>query len=398
MLFILAGHGLAQWQATNGPTTFTYQRVECFAQIGTNYFGGTYGDGIWRSTDNSATPWTKVSTTGMGVTVRALFANQATLFASIDNGVFNSTNNGTDWTQLSIGASFITCFTSIGNNLFAGGGGFYFSSDGGVTWNPRNNGLILPSISSLAVIGTKIFAGTFGGGVFLSTNNGIDWNPVNNGLGNNNVAEIVSSGSNLFAVTSEFPNTQVYFSSDNGENWNLANTGLPNSQEVDLLVSGSSVFASAYSNGIFLTTDNGANWVDVNEGFGTSRTIRSLGLLDGDVFAGFYEYSIYRRSLSQMITAVEDYINIPFEFSLHQNYPNPFNPTTNISWQSPVSSHQTLKVYDVLGNEVATLVDEYKLAGTYEIEFDAKNLSSGIYFYKLQSGSYVETKKMTLLK
>ena len=90
--------------------------------------------------------------------------------------------------------------------------------------------------------------------------------------------------------------------------------------------------------------------------------------------------------------------NYPADFTLFQNYPNPFNPTTKISWQSPEGSWQTLKIYDVLGNEVATLVDEYKPAGTYEIEWNASELPSGIYFYKLQAGNFVETKKMILLR
>ncbi len=86
------------------------------------------------------------------------------------------------------------------------------------------------------------------------------------------------------------------------------------------------------------------------------------------------------------------------EYSLFQNHPNPFNPTTKISWQSPVNGQQTLKVYDVLGREVATLVDEYREAGSYEIEFDATNLPSGMYIYRLQSGSYSDVKKMILSK
>jgi probable HAF family extracellular repeat protein len=83
---------------------------------------------------------------------------------------------------------------------------------------------------------------------------------------------------------------------------------------------------------------------------------------------------------------------------LKQNYPNPFNPSTTISWQSPVSSWQTLKVYDALGNEVATLVDDYKPAGSYEIEFDASDLPSGIYLYKLTAGEFTSVKKLMLLK
>ena len=106
-------------------------------------------------------------------------------------------------------------------------------------------------------------------------------------------------------------------------------------------------------------------------------------------------------SLVNQVTGIgdkESSLLTPDKFDLAQNYPNPFNPSTTISWQSPVGGHQTLKVYDVLGNEVATLVNEYREAGRYEIEFDATGLASGIYFYKLQAGNYVETKKMILMR
>jgi hypothetical protein len=97
--------------------------------------------------------------------------------------------------------------------------------------------------------------------------------------------------------------------------------------------------------------------------------------------------------------------NIPGEFSLSQNYPNPFNPSTNIKFTISDFGFVSLKVYDVLGNEVATLVNEEKPAGEYEIEFNShsglsgiKELSSGIYFYQLKTEGYIETKKMLLLK
>ena len=98
-----------------------------------------------------------------------------------------------------------------------------------------------------------------------------------------------------------------------------------------------------------------------------------------------------------MVSDVEAELQ-PFAFQLEQNYPNPFNPSTKISWQSAVSGHQTLKIYDVLGNEVATLIDEYRVAGNYEIDFDATGLSSGVYFYKLIIADYSSTKKMILMK
>ncbi len=126
-----------------------------------------------------------------------------------------------------------------------------------------------------------------------------------------------------------------------------------------------------------------------------------------------YRYSCtsnyYDSTANAILRGVMDYMgistdvdyasgNTPNGFELYQNYPNPFNPSTKISWQSPVSSWQTLKVYDILGNEVAKLVDEYKPAGMHNVQFTMLNLASGIYFYTLQVGDFVESKKMILLK
>lgn len=86
------------------------------------------------------------------------------------------------------------------------------------------------------------------------------------------------------------------------------------------------------------------------------------------------------------------------EFILYQNYPNPFNPITTIKYQIPNSGNILLKIYDILGNEVASLVDGYKERGKYEIEFDAISLASGVYFYKLQADEFISVKKMVLLK
>lgn len=98
-------------------------------------------------------------------------------------------------------------------------------------------------------------------------------------------------------------------------------------------------------------------------------------------------------------TSVSDGNNLqPLNFVLYQNYPNPFNPSTVITWQSAVNGYQTLKVYDVLGRELVTLVDEYLYAGKYEVVFDASGLASGIYFYELNAGEFREAKKFVLLK
>ncbi len=100
------------------------------------------------------------------------------------------------------------------------------------------------------------------------------------------------------------------------------------------------------------------------------------------------------------ITSVENNkkAEIVTSYNLSQNYPNPFNPSTTISWQSPVDSWQTLKVYDILGKEVAVLVDEFKQAGRNEVKFDASRLASGVYFYRITAGKFSSVKKMLLQK
>jgi hypothetical protein len=146
---------------------------------------------------------------------------------------------------------------------------------------------------------------------------------------------------------------------------------------------------------------NGTDSIEVNGIYYTFSSIDFNGNvrpnpIDSYIDIGAKE-SPYERN--QIPIGVKDNSNeLPVKYSLQQNYPNPFNPSTIISWQSPVGSHQTLKIFDVLGNEIATLVDEYKPAGRYEVEFNAEKLSSGIYFYQLRDGEYVNTKKMILLK
>ncbi len=113
---------------------------------------------------------------------------------------------------------------------------------------------------------------------------------------------------------------------------------------------------------------------------------------------GFDWVNEYKAIYSYIPTDVKELTGEFNDYSLSNNFPNPFNPTTTIRFQISNPKVVSLKVYDVLGNKIATLVDEYKTAGSYEVAFDAGNLPSGIYFYKLQSGSFSKTLKMVLLK
>jgi len=113
---------------------------------------------------------------------------------------------------------------------------------------------------------------------------------------------------------------------------------------------------------------------------------------------GTSPWSTVRKFTTEQVTSVETGSEIPSDFRLGQNYPNPFNPTTNISFDLPKAEYVTLKIYTLLGTEVVTLVSETLPAGKYTVKFDASRLSSGVFFYKLQTSSFVQTKKMLLVR
>jgi Secretion system C-terminal sorting domain len=98
------------------------------------------------------------------------------------------------------------------------------------------------------------------------------------------------------------------------------------------------------------------------------------------------------------VTDIKNVCNLPTSYSLMQNYPNPFNPTTTINFSVPKTSYVTIKIYDVLGREVAMIVNENKLTGNYSVQFNASKLVSGVYFYKMQAGDFSQTKKLILVK
>ncbi len=136
------------------------------------------------------------------------------------------------------------------------------------------------------------------------------------------------------------------------------------------------------------------------EGYGNSNSPKSYSFTDNPNGGSKFKYRLKQIDTDgayEYSDIVEVEI-IPYEFILYQNYPNPFNPSTNIKSQVSESGFVSLKVYDVLGKEVATVINEEKPSGSYEIEFDATNLPSGVYFYRLQAGSFIETKKMVLMK
>ena len=148
---------------------------------------------------------------------------------------------------------------------------------------------------------------------------------------------------------------------------------------------------------------NEHNWNTVSfiNGRGTITELANYSYIDKNVNAGSYNYRLKQIDFNgsfEYSTTIEVEINAPTKFTVEQNYPNPFNPSTKIEYSIPQSADVTLKIFNTLGEEIETLVNEVKPAGTYELNWNASNLPSGVYFYRLQANDFIQTNKMILLK
>ncbi|AFH47856.1 Hypothetical protein IALB_0144 [Ignavibacterium album JCM 16511] len=305
---------------------------------------------------------------------------------SNDDTIWRSTNNGLSWEKIRVGLIEGYHFHPDNPNIIYGiskhMGRVLKSNDAGMSWEDKTNNLpnlqvetgqclaLDPFNPEIIYIGLRPDINE-PGGLFKSTNGGESWIRIDSTL------------------------SQL-------DQWMRITSILSDKQKAGRFYVGMSQYNQPYTpqysnGGLFLTEDYGKNWGRV---------------YDGAVFSLYEDYqnprNVYVNTKFGLlkfldtltVTSIYDYSSeeIPTEYKLFDNYPNPFNPTTVISWQSPVASHQTLKVYDILGNEVVTLVNEYREAGRHKIEFNASNLASGVYIYKLTAGSFVSSKKMMVIK
>lgn len=438
-------------------TTLDSLPITSLSVSGSNIFVGTFPPdcdshseaGVYLSTDNGQN-WTQTEMHDEAIT--SLAVSGANVFAGTrswdcysqgpSKGVYLSTDDGLSWTQTALDSLPISSLSVSGSNIFAGTSyGLYRSTDNGQSWTQISfNNL---GILSLAVSGSNVYANTWDYGnpftystFYRSTDNGNSW--IRTVLDSSWMHELVLTvnGSNVFAGSDM---SGVYLSTDNGETWSQINEGMGNLNILSLAIGPNYIYAGTEGASVWrrplsevvpveLTSFTASvieaevqlNWTTAtetnNKGFeiyrngkkisfvdgkGTTSERQNYSFIDEGLSTGLYNYRLNQIDLDGTQKVVgETAVNfiLPEQFSLEQNYPNPFNPSTKISWQSPISSWQILKVFDVLGNEVATLMNEYKPAGKYQVEFDGSGLPSGVYLYKLQAGNFTETKKLMLLK
>ncbi len=346
---------------------------------------------MWKTTNGGSTNWTALTipTTSLYVTYIAVKEDDPNTvwitYGGYSDGikVYESTNGGTSWTNISTGLPNLPVMCIVHykaatnrNVLFVGTDVGVYVKDGSNNWASFNNGLPNVVVSELDIyyggVTNKLRAGTYGRGLW-ETN--IDATlPVE-----------------LSSFTASIKNNFVLL------NWSTKTETNNFGFEIERMSNVKGQMSNEWNNIGFMN------------GGGNSNSPISYVYEDKSVTSGKYSYRLKQIDNDGQYSysnIVEVDVSVPDKFSLEQNYPNPFNPSTSIQYAVGNRQYVSLKVYDVLGNEVATLVNEYKTAGTYEVEFDASSLSSGVYYYQLKAGDpssssgqgFVQTRKMILMK
>ncbi|MDH3268545.1 MAG: YCF48-related protein, partial [Ignavibacteria bacterium] len=233
------------------------------------------------------------------------------------------------------------------------------------------------------------------GKIIKTTNGGMNWDSQISGT-SDRLSSIFFYESNTGWIVGN--NGTILKTTDGGMNWESQVSGTSNHLYSVIFTDANIGFAVGTLGTILKTTNGGTNWE--SQVTGITPRLLSVYFLDDNTGWAVGDGSTIIKTTNGGVTFVDEKndLEFPQSFVLYQNYPNPFNPSTTISWQSPVGSHQTLKIYDVLGNLVVTLVDEYRIAGSFEVDFDATDLTSGVYIYQIIVGNYIQTRKMILLK
>lgn len=403
------------WEKLQSPVTGTL-RFLSFADSLNGWAAGEAGT-IIRTTDGGDS-WEIQNSTVQTFIMDIFFVDKNYGWALTLRDVFpfnsvllKTTNGGNEWMANDLSDSLgvvrtIFFFDSL--NGFAGGSGILLTSDGGSTWTETE--IDSNMVSDFPIHRFKFYSRQFGyacggridvaGVVWKTTNYGLNWTA--RGISVDEIFDIfILDSLNAITLSGDpeglFPIGYIR-TTDAGETWSyseLSFFGL--SFAIDFRTYNEGWSASGYK--FLRSIDHGNSW---NE-FETpdSSTIYDLQFTNARNGFAAGENGVVLK-LDPALVSVEKGMDLPNGLILSQNYPNPFNPRTVISYQLPVNSNVTLKVYDVLGNQVATLVNEYKPYGKYEIEFDALtgigHLASGIYIYQLKAAEFVETKKMLYLK
>jgi len=420
-----------------------------FADSNTCYSTYVEGNHIWKSTDKGVN-FSKISRNYFPESKDFTLCNRNKLFVITRQQIFRSTNFGDDFQQVFSNNQYYLSFIDFSDSLkgiaVGSEGKILLTTNDGNTWLPKTVGS--GGKRGVNYINNKIIIQDSAiNKLYISENSGTTWDSI---IINDNIPRrmnIVNETIGYILAYNSVPQMILYKSTNGGYNWNnIKNVsasqinfydsengiiGIPayyfrttnggiswDSLTYPLLpqfavnsikyVSPQTVYVTGLQSRIFKSTDGGVIWQEQKTYSGLESSLSKIDFYDTTygMALGGGGVLIRTKTGGEINVGIKQISNeVPEGFYLGQNYPNPFNPVTNIQFQVPVCHScggrnpvVVLKVFDILGREVKTLVYEYKQPGTYQVSFYAEGLSSGIYFYKLTAGDFSETKKLVLIK
>ncbi|MFO7525274.1 MAG: YCF48-related protein [Ignavibacteriaceae bacterium] len=409
---------------------------------------------VMKTTDGGAS-WFRVTDPYIGtLDLECIFfvdENTGYTFGTPDEG-YKTTDGGTTWSVLTTGvtATLNRCFFTDANTGWVVGasGTVLKTTDGGATFTSQDP-LFTSTIYSIWMVDANIgYLSGSSGTIRKTTDGGTTWTDIDPNLFTSDPALYDIEFKNADNGMTVGSTGRTYYTNDGGTTWSFENTGMSTiyavaieksisdtsaayvagtnayimrNMDVILPVELSTFSASVSDNNVTLqwqtsTEINNSgfsverrsvganNWKDIAfvSGFGTSSEIHDYSYIDKNLAVGYYDYRLKQvdldGSFKYYVLNESVQIGAPDNYSLEQNYPNPFNPTTKIKYSVPVNGLVKLSVYNILGEKIADIVNDIQQAGSYEITFDASNLSSGMYIYQMKVNDFKSVKKMMIMK
>lgn len=365
-----------------------------FPHSDTGYAVGTGGTVI--KTVNGGSNWTSLNTPTGNLLHHVYFISGSLGWAVGHSGTtIKTTNGGLNWQSQNsfIGGNlFYVHFVHRNYGWACGDNGVISTTDGGTTWVPS---LAEQWVYSIYFVNVNTgWAGVRFGKMFKTTNGGSNW-----------VQQTTGTLATAFGMQFLNENTgwavgdynSIIKTTNGGNTWfhqDYELGGFSTTSRSVSFVDSQKGWIVGYNGLILRTTNGGTNWVKISAPVNVDYlSIRIKGIQGWAV--GGNGTVLYNDNVT---TVTQTGAEVPAEFKLQQNYPNPFNPATKIQFGIPQKGFTTLKIYDILGKEISSVVSEVLDAGSYDYQFNGENLNSGVYYYVLRSDDFIETKKMMLVK
>ena len=357
-----------------------------------NILAGCRNSDLYRSVDNGNT-WIPIG----GFQLRHSYSQATNLNGDIfigSSGVYKSTDNGNSWILVGLDHKTIpTLVIDSRGYIYAGTyEGVFKSENYGEDW--ESIGLESELDISLAINSRGyIFVGTFRSGIFRSTDDGGRWEQINSGLTDYVINSIAINKMGILFAGSD---NGVFRSNDNGETWQIVFSDSEAVVVSSIVISSNNHICIGTDNGFYYSENDGNSWIQANSGL-TNTDIRSLAIdVEGYIFAGT-NGGVF-RSVGSLLSLNHLTDNTVSTLALHHPFPNPFNPSTTIEFSIPQSGIVSLTVYDVLGREVETILNEYRNTGYHKLHWNASDVPSGIYFVRIQSGDFSLVRKAIVVR